>query len=189
MKRKYVITVVALILISLSIWLINSDYEFGKYDSFDEAIEKGIPYEVKEIITIRKYDGVRVVFYTTVPDKKDYPFANYDSLAVAFFEGNDKNGWKNIGQNGWEHYENDNLTSYSQGVYVEDDQENVKHDFRVLFGEINNPEIEKVQTKTEVAQGYRDAKIVTHNGLRYYYQFGEDTIVRGLSTNGDVIDQ
>lgn len=55
-----------------------------------------------------------VLMYMTEPDQEAFPFAEFDALAVALLAGNDEDGWENIGSNGWEHYENENMTVYSK---------------------------------------------------------------------------
>lgn len=189
MKKKVLIPLSILILFAFSIKLILSDYEFGKYDNFEEAIEKGIPYKNKHIIHTELHDNVTVVFYTTVPILDDSSPANYEVISVAFFEGSDQKGWVNIGHNGWTHYENKNMTVYFEHLYESDDQGNLIHDFHVVFGEINNNIIEKVETKTEEEIEFSQANIITGQGKRYYYQIGKSHIVRGLSKDGDVIDR
>ncbi|MET3193673.1 hypothetical protein [Bacillus sp. OAE603] len=189
MKKKVFIPLSILILIAFSIKLILSDYEFGKYDSFEEAIEKGIPYKNKHIIHTVLHDKVTVVFYTTVPILDDSSPANYEVISVAFFEGSNQKGWENIGHNGWTHYENHNMTVYDENLYVSNDEGKTLHDFYVVFGEINNNLIEKVETKTEEEQEFKQANMITDQGKRYYYQFGKNHIVRGLSKDGEVIDR
>lgn len=189
MKKRVFIPLLILILIAFSIKLILSDYEFGKYDTFEEAIKKGIPYKNKHIIHTELHDHVTVVFYTTVPVLDDATPVNYEVISVAFFKGSDEKGWINIGYNGWTHYENDNMTVYYEHLNVSDDKGNLLHDFHVVFGEIHNSEIEKVETKTEEEIEFNQANMITNQGKRYYYQFGKDNIVRGLSKDGEVIDR
>jgi len=189
MKKRVFIPLSILILIAFSIKLIFSDYEFGKYDSFEEAIEKGIPYKNKHIIHTELHDHVTVVFYTTVPILDDTAPTNYEIISVAFFEGSDRKGWENIGHNGWTHYDNKNMTVYYEHLIVSDDEGNLLHDFHVVFGEIHNNGIEKVETTTVEDKGFKQANMINDLGKRYYYQFGNNHIVRGLSKDGKVIDR
>ncbi|EDL66393.1 hypothetical protein [Bacillus sp. SG-1] len=193
MRRIKSLIIMALTLLGISVWLLFSDYEWGKYDSLQEAIEKGIPYDVENVIHTHHYDGITVLLYTTLPDKKDFPFADYEALAVAFFKGDDESGWENVGVHGWEHYENDNFTIYDQHLIVDDSEGNNLHKFHVVFGELTNPKIAKVETKASAGSAgltvFNPAKIVSHKGNRYYLKIGEETIVRGLSENGEVIDR
>lgn len=181
--------IIGLISIAAVSWIIFSDVEWGKYDSFEEVLEKGIPYKVKNVIHTQNVDGVTVVMYTTEPDRERFPFADFDALAVAFLKGNDEDGWENIGPNGWEHYEHDNMTVYTKGVHSYDRQENVRHEFYVVFGEINNSEITKIETKTKQEETFEPATIIMNEGKRYYFQVGPEDNVRGLSKDGKVIDR
>jgi dihydroxyacid dehydratase/phosphogluconate dehydratase len=165
-----------------------SDFEFGKYDSFDEVLEKDIPYHVKDVIHIQKVDGITVVM-PTEPDREKFPFLDNDVLTVAFLRGSDEEGWENIGPNGWTHYENDDLTVYSETVHDHDRQKRARHEVSVVFGEINNPKIAKIETKDEQEESFKAAAVIRHGGKRYYFQIGRGDIVRGLAQDGTVIDQ
>ncbi|WP_142383756.1 hypothetical protein [Peribacillus deserti] len=103
-------------------WL--SDFEFGKYDNLREAIQKGIPYPAIKLVHTEEYDGVTIVMYTAKPEEEELPFANYTPLAIAFFRGNDEEGWSNIGHNGWTHYENDNMHVYHEYLQEHDEKGN-----------------------------------------------------------------
>ncbi|QOR64881.1 hypothetical protein IM538_13590 [Cytobacillus suaedae] len=127
--------------------------------------------------------------YTTTPDKKELPLAEYEALAVAFFKGNDAVGWENIGHHGWTHYENDNMTIYHESLREYDNQGNEVHEFYVLFGEINNAEIVTVEAKTKEREAFQEVEIITNKGKRFYFHIGEETIVRGISESGEVIDR
>jgi hypothetical protein len=184
--RKVVLIV--LISIIVSTWITLTDFEFGKYDSFEEVLEKGIPYKVKDVIHTQNVDGVNVVMYTTKPDRSKLPFANYDALAVAFLEGNNDDGWENIGPNEWTHYDNHNLNVYMGSLHDYDWQGNVRHELYVVFGEINNPEIVRIETKTKEGT-FKAATIITNRGKRYFLHVGRERIVRGISKEGEVISQ
>lgn len=185
--KKYII--IALLSIGATAWIALSGFELGKYDSFQEVLEKGVPYKVKEIIHTQNVDGITVVMYTTEPDRKKFPSADYDALTVVFLEGNDHDGWEEIGPNHWEHYENDNMTVYSSHLHNHDRQGNANHQFYVVFGEINNPQIAKIETKTKEEDQFDAATILAHEGNRYYFQVARGDIVRGLSRDGKVIDR
>lgn len=189
MKKTVFIPISIIILMGFFIKLILSDYEFGKYDSFKEAIEKGIPYKNKHIIHTVLHNHVTVVFYTTVPVLEDSSSVNYEVMSVAFFKGSNQKGWENIGHTGWTHYENKNMTVYNEHLYVSDDEGNLLHDFHVIFGEVHNGEIEKVDTTTEKEKEFKPANMMIDQGKRYYYQIGDSHIVRGLSKDGKVIDR
>jgi hypothetical protein len=189
MKKMLSIALIAATSVVLVISVIFSDFEIGKYDDFQEAIEKGIPYRVNDIIHTEQYDNVTIVLYTTDPNKEDFPFAEWEALAVAFFTGNEEEGWENIGNHGWKHYENDNMTIYVEPLRDYDRQGNRIHEFYVVYGEINNPEIAIIETKSKEEESFEETDIIVHQGKRYYLKFGRETVVRGLSKSGDVIDR
>lgn len=58
-----------------------------------------------------------------------------------------------------------------------------------MFAEINDAEIVKVETKTKDEVKFEEVEIVTKQGKRFYLKRGRETIVRGLSKNGEVIDR
>jgi hypothetical protein len=189
MKKLISIALIVIISVVSIMWVSLSDFELGKYDNFQEAIEKGIPYEINNIIHSEQYDGVTIIMYTTEPDKEELPFANYEALAVAFFKGDDNGGWESIGGHGWTHYDNDNMTVYMEALRDHDNKGNVLHEFYVVFGEVNNAEIVKVETKTKNEKTFEEAEIIVNQGKRYYFQIGREGIVRGLSESGEVIDR
>jgi hypothetical protein len=189
MKNLISIALIVVISIVLIIWVGLSDFELGNYDNFQEAIQKGIPHEINNIIHIEQFDGVTIVMYTTEPDKDELPFANYEALAIAFFKGNDDRGWESIGGHGWKHYENENMTVYIKPLRDSDDKGNSLHELYVVFGEVSNAEIVKVETKIKQEKAFEEAKIIMNQGKRYYIQIGRETIVRGLSESGEVIDR
>jgi hypothetical protein len=181
---KIALTVVV---ISFIYWVTNSDLEVGKYDSFKEAFEKAIPYEVKGIVHREQYDDVTIVMCKAEPS--DLPHADFDVLTVAFFKGNDDEGWESIGGHSWEYYENSNMTVYDKHLHDADRKGNVLHEFHVMFGEVNNPEIVKVETTDMARANFKEARMIGYEGKWYYFQIGERTIVRGLSEDGEVVDQ
>lgn len=191
MKKLISISLIVVLSVVLIYWVVFPDFEIGKYDDFQEAIEKGIPYKVNDIIHTEQYDNVTIVMYTTDPYKEKFPYANYEALALAFFKGSDKEGWENIGHHGWKHYENDNMTVYMEPLRKSDNKGNKLHEFYVVFGEVNNPEIVEIETKTKEEESFEEAEIIQHQGKskRYYFKIGRESIVRGLSESGDVIDR
>ncbi|MFD0586404.1 hypothetical protein ACFQZE_00195 [Paenibacillus sp. GCM10027627] len=189
MKKRYGIAVVLIIAVISIGWLLLSDFELGNYDSFEEAVHKGIPYETKDVVHTQLVEGVTVVMYTTKPDRKSFPIADYDALGVSFFVGDEKKGWKNIGPSGWDHYENPNFTMYVKRLFDANQQGKVRHHFYVVYGEINNDEIAIMETKTNETDPFKKATIISSEGKRYFLQIGEEFIIRGLSKEGIVIDQ
>jgi len=189
MRNLLIVGLVILAAIGLGSWFLTSDFEFGKFDDFEEALQKGIPHHINTIVHKETYDGVTIVMYTTFPDQKELSLADFEALAVAFFKGSDKEGWESIGQHGWSHYENDNMTLYSEALRDYDNKGNTLHDFHVVFGEINNPNIVTVETKALEEESFKEAKIISSDGLRYYFQIGREMIVRGLSGSGEVLDR
>ncbi|MGF7050731.1 hypothetical protein J2T13_005281 [Paenibacillus sp. DS2015] len=187
-KRLLVIGVVLLVIFGVY-KVYNSDYEFGKFDSFDEALEKGIPYSVDTVVYTEKVNGVTIVMYLIEPDKKELPFADYHALAVAFFEGNDDEGWENVGPNGWTHYENKNFTLYHENLYQHDNQGNKLRRIDVTYGEVNDADVVKVEVKDKSEEHYVEARIITSNNGRYYFSVSNGDSVRALGRNGHLIDQ
>nr|WP_106779144.1 hypothetical protein [Lysinibacillus timonensis] len=189
MKKLLSIVLLAVAPLILIFLVVYPDFELGEYDNFQEAITKGIPYKVNNIIHTDQYNNVTIVMYTTNPDKHELPFANYEALAVAFFKGSDEEGWESIGHHGWTHYENDNMTVYIEPLREHDDKGSTLNEFYVVFGEVNNADIVKVETKSEGEEQFKEAKVITAQGNRYYFQIGREPIVRGLSESGTVIDR
>ena len=171
------------------LWMVFPDFEIGKYDDFQEAIEKGLPYNVNNIIYTKQYDGVTIVMYTTKPNKENFPSAEWEALAVGFFTGNEEIGSESIGSHGWDHYNNDNMTIYYKPFREFDNQGNTKREFYVIYGEINNSKIATIETKSKEDESFERAKIINHRGKRYYFKIGREMVVRGLSKRGDVIDR
>ncbi len=188
--KKSIIAFGVILLVVFGLYkLYNSDFEFGKFDSFDEALEKGIPYSVGEVVYTEEVNGITVVMYLTEPDKKELPFANYPALAVAFFEGNDNTGWENVGPNGWTHYENKNFTLYHERLLQHDKNGIVLRKFYVVFGEVNNAEIVKVEVKDKSSEHFDEARIITSLHGRYYFSVSSGDSVRALDKEGRIIDQ
>nr|WP_263323448.1 hypothetical protein [Neobacillus sp. Marseille-Q6967] len=161
-----------------------------KYSTLDEAIKKGIPYKVHEVVHIQKEKGVTAVLYTAIPDKKETPHITEPVLGVAFFKGNDEEGWENVGPNGWTHMEGEPFTMY-QDFYREFDEDgNQTLELHVIFGEITNREVTRIQTLERGSEDqYKDAAVVDADSGRYYLTFGRTSGIRGLSEAGEVIHQ
>lgn len=166
---------------SFIIWLVMSDFEFGKYDSLDEAIEKGIPYDVNSIIHIQEAHGTTAVMFAAKPDEEGFPHADFEGLGAVFFEGSDEEGWEKVGGNSWTHSENNMFTFYNESFLKEHES------VFVVFGKITNPDILTIETKAKKDTSFDEAEIINKNGQRYYFQVGRESIVRGLSRSGDVI--
>lgn len=115
------------------------------------------------------------------PDEEDFPQADFEGLGVVFFEGSNEEGWEKIGNTGWTHYENDMFTFYNASFIKSHES------VWVVFGQINNPDIVSIETKAKEDTGFQKAKIMQSSKIRYYFQVGRESIVRGLSKNGDVI--
>lgn len=150
-------------------------------------------YSVKDVIRVQKIDDVTVVLYTTEVDREQFPHINNDIPAVAFFEGNDQKGWKNVGPNGWTHYENDNMTVYTEHFRDHHQQGYILREILIIYGEIHNDEIVTIETKTNDKGDYVESIIIPHQGKRYYFHWEKGpihtVIVRGLSNDGVVIDE
>jgi hypothetical protein len=189
MKKLIIVALISFISLISVIWITMSDFEFGKYDSFEEVLEKGIPYKVKDVIHTHNVDGITVLMYTTVPNKEEFSFVNYDALAVAFLEGNDRDGWENVGPNGWSHYENNSMTVYYENYRKHDNKGDLLIHIPVTFGEINNANIQRVETKAKNVEDFVEVDIIESNGERYYIDIGYHKVVRGLSKDGQVIDR
>lgn len=189
MKKTRIIAISLMAVLGVILWFYTSEFEFGRYDDFHEAIEKGIPYEVNNIVHTEEHGEITVVMYTTDPDEKDFPLADWEALAVAFFTGSDENGWESKGGHGWSHYENANMTLYIEPFLDFDRQGNALHDFYVVFGEVHNPEILSVETKGHEEESFEEIEIIENEGKRYYFRIGREPIVRGLSKSGEVIDR
>lgn len=188
LKARQVFIGVGLMIAIAIVWIGFSAFN-GKYDTLAEGLRKGVPYDVKDVVHTHKADDVTVVFYLTEPDPKDLPSADYDALGVAFFSGSDQEGWEHIGPNGWTHVANDDMTVYYQSLPSSVQQGSEREELYVVYGEINNSLIQKIETKSLQAGSYREANIIEKNGQRYYYTIGDERVVRGLSETGEVISQ
>ncbi|MGM0845680.1 MAG: hypothetical protein ACQEUT_11940 [Bacillota bacterium] len=194
MKKLSILTIVPLVLIAFITWVLVPDFEFGNYDTFQEAIQKGISYEVEDIIHIEEHEGVKIILYSTIPDMNDLPSTKGRALGMAFFEGNDQKGWNSLGNSGWRtEYDHEDMTVYEERLMDYDKKGDKLHELHVVFGKINNPEIVRVETKAISGDAgrttFEPAKIVNYKEERFYFQIGEETIVRGLSEDGTVVNR
>jgi hypothetical protein len=189
MKKNIAAAVVILGIASLFLKFRLFDFEIGKYESLSEAIEKSIPYEIREIVHKEKYEGLTIIMYKAIPDKKEWPNADFDGIGIAFFEGNDQDGWENIGHNGWSHFNDENFSIDFEDLLLTDEEGNVLLDLYVTFGDVNNPDIAVMETKAEGDKEFKKAELIVKSGKRYYFQIGRAKEVRGISETGMVIDQ
>lgn len=191
--KKLIVKILAISIITLIAFIVlSSKLEFRKYDSFEEALEKGLPTKTKEVIFTKNVDKFTVVLYTmTVSEsaKEKLPNSNFDFIGVAFLKGNDDEGWEIDVSNKWEHYDDDDMTVYTDISDFSRDG-NGLNDLHVVFGEITNNKIIIIETITNTNNDkLKAATIFTSKGKRYYFQVGEVSLVRGLSKEGNVIFQ
>lgn len=183
--KKYRFAVIGLVILIILVVSVRMSTADRKYATLEEAIYEAIPYKVEDVIYITEHDTITIVMYQTIPTGPQ--FQGQEVEAVAFFKGNDADGWENVGFHGWTHYENENMTVYIEPFRQSDQTGNQLHEFYVVFGKVNNPEITTVQTMN--GEQFQDAKMVQHDGKLYYFQIGRNRIVRGLNENGEVIDR
>ena len=158
----------------------------SRYKTLDEAIEKDISYEVKEILHIERLTDHAVVLYLT---PVDLPTASgVDTPAVAFFYGSDEKGWKNEGPKGWHYYPNSDMTLYIETAAYSYSENTSNERLQVVFGQIHNKDIKKVKV-AGVDNIFVDAVIIESLNGRYYFKVGKYQIVQGLSENGEVLHQ
>lgn len=81
------------------------------------------------------------------------------------------------------------MTLNIEPFYDFDRQGNELHDSYVVFGEVHNPEIVKVETKGHFEESFEEIEIIEHEGKRYYFRTDREPIVRGLSKSGEIIDR
>lgn len=160
-----------------------------KYPTLEKAIAETIPFEVQEVLYKTKSDGMTIVFYTTKAEGKEVEHIKEPVLGVSFFEGNDEKGWKNDGPNGWEHAESETYSIYNENYTKYDEKGNVLKDIYVVFGEIINNDIDRIEIADQDSDHYNKAKIIKKDGKRYYIGIGIRPQVRALNSNGEVIPQ
>lgn len=160
-----------------------------RYGSLEEAIEKGLPWDVKDVIHVREIEDVTAVLYAFETDNGQIPHADRDFLGVAFFEGGDREGWKPVGLAGGAQTRHGNMTVHFERLGEHYRSGNFKRSLYVAFGEINNREIVKVETRAQDEEAFEEADIIEHEGRRFWFQEGPELIARGLSGDGTVIEQ
>ena len=158
-----------------------------KYPTLEKAIAGAIPFEVEEVLHKTKRDGITIVLYTT--NAEDAGEKEEKVLGVSFFEGNDEDGWKNDGPNGWEHAESETYSVYHENYTKYDEKGNVLKDIYVVFGEIKNNDIDRIEFANQDSEEYKKAKMIEKDGKRYYVGIGFRPQVRALNGNEEVIPQ
>jgi hypothetical protein len=79
------------------------------------------------------------------------------------------------------------MTVYYENYRKHDNKGNLLTHIPVTFGEINNAEIQRVETKEKHSENFNEVAIIEINGKRYYFDIGYNKIVRGVSKEGEVI--
>lgn len=87
-------------------------------------------------------------------------------LGVAFFKGNNQDGWENKGPNRWEHSENENYPIYHQPYTDHNEQGEILKDFDVVFGEIDNKDIKRIKVATKGNNDFKEVKMMDHGNKR-----------------------
>lgn len=160
-----------------------------KYPTLEKAIAETIPFKVQEVLYKTKSDGITIVLYTTKAEGEEVEHIKEPVLGVSFFEGNDEEGWKNDGPNGWEHAESETYSIYNENYTKFDDKGNVLKDIYVVFGEINNENITTIEIANQDSEEYIKAKLIKKGSKRYYVGVGFRPKVRALNSNGEVVQQ
>jgi hypothetical protein len=159
------------------------------YDTLEEAIEKGIPYDAKEVIHKEMLDDVAIVLYTTEPRTKKWAYVNKRMLAVAFFEKDESGNWRNVGSNGWDYYEDKVMNVYFQEYHAYDYYGNKIKDIDVVYGEINSNKIRVVDAAAENQKKFHKLPIIETESGRYIFYVGKKDIVRAISKNGIILGE
>jgi hypothetical protein len=180
MRRGIVLLIVIVLMLTLA---------GCKYPTLEKAIAETIPFEVQEVLYKTKSDGVTIVLYSTKAEGKEVEHIKEPVLGVSFFEGNDEEGWKNDGPNGWEHAESETYSIYNENYTKYDDKGNVLKDIYVVFGEINKENISAIEIANQDTEDYKKAKMIKKDGKRYYVGIGIRPQVRAQNSNGEVIPQ
>ncbi|MEH7272386.1 hypothetical protein [Neobacillus vireti] len=160
-----------------------------KYPTLEKAIAETIPFEVQNVLYKTKSDGITIVLYSTKAEGKEVKHIKEPVLGVSFFEGNDNDGWKNSGPNGWEHAESITYSTYVENYTKYNDKGKVLKDIYVAFGEILNEDINRIEIADHESEDYKEAKVINKDGKRYYIGLGFRPQVRALNSNGEVIPQ
>ncbi|MFP7299616.1 hypothetical protein [Neobacillus niacini] len=160
-----------------------------KYPTLEKAIAETIPFDVQEVLYKTKSDGITIVLYSTKAEGEDVKDIKDPVLGVSFFEGNDEEGWKNEGPNGWEHARSETYSIYHENYTKYDDKGKVLKDIYVVFGEVKNENITVIEIADQDSEEYKEAKIIKDGNKRYYAGVGFHPKVRALNGNGEVIPQ
>lgn len=160
-----------------------------KYPTLEKAIAETIPFEVQDVLYKTKSDGMTIVLYSTKAEGEEVKHIKEPVLGVSFFEGNDEEGWKNDGPNGWEHAESETYSIYHENYTKYDDKGEILKDIYVVFGEIKNENIDSIEFANQDSEEYKKAKMIEKDGKRYYVGIGISPQVRALNSNGEVIPQ
>jgi len=156
------------------------------YPTMNEAI----PYKVNQIIHTEKMEDISIVLYDTIAEIEEFANQSKPVLGVAFLKGDSEDGWDNVGPNGWKHKENDQFTIYKEDFRDYDKEGNVKTNLSIIYGEIHNPVIKKIETlATGETDQYKEAMMIEKDKKRYYLAIGEKSSIKALSENGDIIYQ
>lgn len=155
------------------------------YKTAEEAIQKDIPFNIKQIVHKEKVKDGWLVFYTT--QQKDG--ANkFDALAVAYIKGSNKAGWENAGHNHWTYYKNDYMILYAEVFNTYHENGTVDMKIPVVFGKIVNPDIQTVEAAGADGK-FTKINIIKKENERYYYAIGEYKEVRALGADGKEMDR
>lgn len=173
---------IQLLLISIFILSITA----CSYPTMNEAI----PYKVNQIIHTEKMKEISIVLYDTIAEIEEFTDQTKPVLGVAFLKGDQEDGWDNVGPNGWKHKENDQLTIYKEHFKDYDKKGNIIADISIIYGEIHNPEIKKIETLAiGETEHYNEAEIIEKDKKRYYLIIGEKSSIKALSANADILYQ
>jgi hypothetical protein len=160
-----------------------------KYPTLEKAIAETIPFKVQKVLYKTKSDGMTIVLYTTKAEGEEVADLKEPVLGVSFFKGNDEEGWKNDGPNGWEHAESEIYSIYHENYTKYDDKGDILKDIYVVFGEINNENITTIEIANQDSEEYKKAKMIKEGSNRYYVGVGYRPKVRALNSTGEVIQQ
>lgn len=148
-----------------------------------QAIDDGIPFNVKEVLHKEKVkDGVILLYLTQQNDEQN----EVEAMAAAYLKGSDKKGWKNEGHNHWEYYENEHMTVYKDTFYDYDKEGKLENRLPIIFGEIQSGDIKKVEVAGK-EEKFEEAAIIKKENKRYYFKMGDFHTARGLSAEGKEI--
>lgn len=156
-----------------------------KYDTLDKAIKKDIPFNVTEVIHIEHVKDGAIVLYTT---EQEQDFHIIETVTVAFISGNDEEGWENIGNNHWEYEESKDFTFYPNIFYKFDRKGNLQQKIPVVYGMINNDDIETIQVLGK-GQKYESIHIIEKNNKRYFIKLADFQKIRGITVDGKKVTQ